>query len=130
MSRIIAVHPELDPRGLGYATIVTSDMFGITSTLDQPTHDLLEQQRAYAGKDLLSPEELADLSSINDKLARLGFRFFHPDEEYSRYLRLRSEAMRDKFGSDDPKELASRSIAMAPEEREELGKRHNEQDSE
>jgi ABC-type transport system involved in cytochrome c biogenesis ATPase subunit len=59
--RIIAVHPELDPRGLGYAAIVTSDMFGIASTLDQPTHLLLERQRAYAGKEHLSPEELKDL---------------------------------------------------------------------
>ena len=122
-SRIIAVHPELDPRGLGYAAIVTSDMFGIASTLDQPTHLLLERQRAYAGKELLSAEELKDLSDINAKLERLGFRFFHPDEEYSRYLRLRSDAMRAKFGLDDPEELARRSIAMQPEEREELGKR-------
>ena len=122
-SRIIAVHPELDPRGLGYAAIVTSDMFGIASTLDQPTHLLLEQQRAYAGKEHLLEEELKDLSDINAKLERLGFRFFHPDEEYSRYLRLRSDAMRAKFGLDDPEELAHRSIAMQPEEREELGKR-------
>jgi predicted ATPase len=122
-SRIIAVHPELDPRGLGYAAIVTSDMFGIASTLDQPTHLLLERQRAYAGKEHLTPEELAALSDINSKLERLGFRFFHPDEEYSRYLRLRSATMRAKFESDDPEKLASESIAMESEDREELGQR-------
>lgn len=122
-SRIIAVHPELDPRGLGYAAIVTSDMFGIASTLDQPTHLLLERQRAYAGKEHLTPEELAALTDINSELERLGFRFFHPDEEYSRYLRLRSTAMRAKFESDDPEKLASESIGMESEEREELGQR-------
>lgn len=122
-SSIVAVHPELDPRGLGYAAIVTSDMFGIASTLDQPTHLLLERQRAYAGKEHLTTEELAALSDINTKLERLGFRFFHPDEEYSRYLRLRSAAMRAKFESDDPERLASGSIAMESEEREELGRR-------
>lgn len=122
-SRVIAVHPELDPRGLGYAAIVTSDMFGIASTLDQPTHLLLERQRAYAGKEHLSPEELGVLSGINAKLERLGFRFFHPDEEYSRYLRLRSDSMQAKFGSDDPEELARRSLEMESGEREELGKR-------
>ncbi|MGU1970708.1 AAA family ATPase [Pseudomonas aeruginosa] len=122
-TRIVAVHPELDPRGLGYAAIVTSDMFGIASTLDQPTHLLLERQRAYAGKEHLTPEELAALSEINSKLERLGFRFFHPDEEYSRYLRLRSAALRAKFESDDPEQLANRSIAMESEEREELGQR-------
>jgi predicted ATPase len=122
-SRIVAVHPELDPRGLGYAAIVTSDMFGIASTLDQPTHLLLERQRAYAGKEHLTTEELSALSDINTKLERLGFRFFHPDEEYSRYLRLRSAAMRAKFESDDPERLASGSLAMESEEREELGQR-------
>lgn len=98
-------------------------MFGIASTLDQPTHLLLERQRAYAGKEHLTPEELAALSEINSKLERLGFRFFHPDEEYSRYLRLRSAALRAKFESDDPEQLANRSIAMESEEREELGQR-------
>lgn len=121
--RIIAVHPELDPRGQGYGAIVTSEMFGIASTLDQPTHLLLERQRAYAGKEHLSREELTALSDINAKLERLGFRFFHPDEEYSRYLRLRSEALQTKLGSDNPEELARRTIAMETEEREELGKR-------
>lgn len=122
-SNIIAVHPEFDPRGLGYAAIVTSDMFGIASSLDEPTHLLLERQRVYAGKERLIPGELEELTKINKVLERLGFRFFHPDEEYSRYLRLRSDAMRAKFGSDDPEELARRAVAMEPYEREELGKR-------
>lgn len=121
--QIVAVHPELDPRGLGYAAIVTSDMFGIASTLDQPTHLLLERQRAYAGKQQLTPKELSELSNINDQLSRLGFRFFHPDEEYSRYLRLRSDAMREDLGLDDPELLASASVQMTANEREKLGER-------
>ncbi|HDW3426911.1 AAA family ATPase [Klebsiella oxytoca] len=118
---IIALHPELDPRGLGYAAIVTSDMFGIASTLDNPTHLLLERQRAYAGKEHLTPEELEVLSDINTKLERLGFRFFHPDEEFSRYLRLRNIVLSAKFETNEPEELALRSVVMAPEEREALG---------
>lgn len=122
-SKIVAVHPELDPRGLGYAAIVTSEMFGIASTLDQPTHLLLERQRAFAGKEHLTSKELEVLSEINRDLERLGFRFFHPDEEYSRYLRLRNLAMVARFGSADPEELARRSMEMEPEQREELGRR-------
>ncbi|HFU2361827.1 TPA: AAA family ATPase [Klebsiella variicola] len=120
-SRIIALHPELDPRGLGYAAIVTSDMFGIASSLDNPTHLLLERQRAFASKEHLTPEELDILSDINIRLERLGFRFFHPDEEFSRYLRLRNTALHAKFKTDEPEELARHAIVMAPEEREELG---------
>lgn len=122
-ARIVAIHPELDPRGQGYAAIITSDMFGISSTLDQPTHLLLERQRAFAGMEHLSSAELEELSSINGKLERLGFRFFHPDEEYSRYLRLRSAVMQATFSTSDPEELAARSVAMEPEAREELGRR-------
>lgn len=122
-ARIVAIHPELDPRGQGYAAIITSDMFGISSTLDQPTHLLLERQRAYAGKEHLSADELETLSSVNDKLERLGFRLFHPDEEYSRYLRLRSAVMQATFSSSNPEELATLSAAMDPEAKEELGRR-------
>ena len=121
--QIVAIYPELDPRGLGYAAIVTSDMFGIASTLDQPTHLLLERQRAFAAKETLTPDEQRTLTDINSRLERLGFRFFHPDEEYSRYLRLRREAMRAKFGTDDPETLANRSANMDIDAREELGNR-------
>jgi ABC-type transport system involved in cytochrome c biogenesis ATPase subunit len=120
---IIAVHPDLDPRGQGYAAIVTSEMFGISSTLDQPTHLLLERQRAYAGTPHLSPDELRELTDINAQLARLGFRFFHPDEEYSRYLRLRNDAMHLALGASDPEALARASAEMSSDEREELGAR-------
>ncbi|MFC3076769.1 AAA family ATPase [Phenylobacterium terrae] len=121
--RIVAVHPDLDPRGLGYAAIVTSDMFGIASALDPPTYALLERQRAYAGKEHLAPHELDELSQINQKLERLGFRFFHPDDEYSRYLRLRFEALQAAYGTDDAEELARQSTAMTLDEREDLGRR-------
>ena len=122
-NQIVAVHPELDPRGQGYAAIVMSDMFGIASTLDNTTHLLLERQRAFAGKENLSREELAQLSELNTELERLGFRFFHPNEEYSRYLRLRGAALREKFETDDPEKLATASASMENSEREELAKR-------
>src|SRR5690606_30594415 len=90
---VLAFHPEMAPRGLGYSAIVTSDMFGIASSLDGPTHLLLEKQRAFGAKEHLSRAELEELDEINIELDRLGFRFFHPDAEYSRYLRLRNDAL-------------------------------------
>lgn len=89
----------------------------------EPTYELLERQRSYAGKERLSVKEQGELSYINSKLERLGFRFFHTDEEYSRYLRLRNEKMQARFGTDDPEELAGHSIKMTLEQREELSKR-------
>jgi ABC-type transport system involved in cytochrome c biogenesis ATPase subunit len=122
-SRIIAFHPDADPRGLGYAAIVTSEMFGIASTLDKPTQLLLEEQRAFAAIDTLSPAQQSQLDIINSQLERLGFRFLHPDDEYSRYLRLRNEVLTEKFDTKLPELLAEKSLAINREDRETLAKR-------
>lgn len=120
--QIVACYPEMAPRGMGYAAIVTSDMFGIASTLDQPTQLLLETQRALASKLQLSVEEQQSLDEVNAKLDRLGFRFFHPDDEFSRYLRLRNEVLTGKFKNENVKDLAANIVAMNRDERESLAK--------
>ena len=121
--RIIAAHPELDPRGLGYAAIVTSEMFGIASSLDRPTQHLLEEQRLFASKKRLTAQERARLGRINSELKRLGFRFFHPDDEYSRYLSLRSEALIERFGTDRTSVLAQKTVDLSRQDRQALAKR-------
>ena len=121
--RIVACYPETAPLGMGYAAIVTSDMFGIASSLDQPTQLLLETQRAFASKDMLSKDEQCELDEINVKLDRLGFRFFHPDDEYSRYLRLRNAFLVERFDVESPQKLAEKVVQMPRVERESLAKR-------
>lgn len=118
--RIIACHPEMDPLGQGYAAIVTSDMFGIASSLDKPTQLILEKQRIFASKARLTQAEQVELDKLNEHLNRLGFRFFHPDEEYSRYLRIRNEKLHAQFGLQEPDDLATRVVTMNREQRESL----------
>lgn len=121
--QIVACYPEMSPRGMGYAAIVTSDMFGIASSLDQPTQELLEAQRAFAAKERLTPDEQRELDGINSQLDRLGFRFFHPDDEYSRYLRLRYELLATHFETGLPRELALKVVQMSRNDREALARR-------
>lgn len=121
--RIVACYPEMAPRGMGYAAIVTSDMFGIASSLDQPTQLLLETQRAFAAKETLSEQEQLELDRINQQLDRLGFRFVHPDDEYSRYLRQRNDLLVQRFETASPQELARHVVQMSRAEREDLAKR-------
>ena len=121
--QIVACYPELAPRGMGYAAIVTSDMFGIASSLDLPTQELLEAQRAFAAKERLTEQEQRDLDCINAQLDRLGFRFFHPDDEYSRYLRLRNALLVKQFEIEQPVSLAQKVVQMSRSDREELAKR-------
>jgi len=118
-----AFEPEESPRGMGYAGIVTSDMFGINTSLDKSTYELLERQRAFAAFDTLTKEQNQELHDINQKLDRLGFRFQHPDEEYSRYLRLRSQAIAAQYDESDPEKLSQSSSEMNREEKEELARR-------
>ncbi|NNC08216.1 AAA family ATPase [Corallococcus exiguus] len=120
--QLIACHPEMDPRGMGYAAIVTSDMFGIASSLDQSTQLLLEQQRNLASKPRLTSEEQSSLDLINAQLGRLGFMFFHPDDEYSRYLRLRNNLLTERFNTENANTLADHVIQLTRDEREGLAK--------
>lgn len=120
--RVIAFYPEVDPRGMGYAAIVSSDMFGIASTLDHPTQLLLEKQRILGSKRDISSNEAKDLEVINEQLNSLGFRFFHPDDEYSRYLRLRNKALTKIYNTVDTDKLARKVVVMDRVEREKLAK--------
>ena len=99
------------------------DMFGIASSLDLPTQELLETQRAFAAKEALTEQEQRDLDRINTQLDRLGFRFFHPDDEYSRYLRLRNALLVKQFETEQPANLAKKVLQMPRAEREALAKR-------
>lgn len=121
--QIVACYPEMAPRGMGYAAIVTSDMFGIASSLDQPTQELLETQRAFAAKERLTLDEQRELDGVNAQLDRLGFRFFHADDEYSRYLRLRHDLLSKQFDSETPQVLAKQVVQMSRTDREVLAKR-------
>jgi len=121
--QIVASFPDMDPRGMGYAAIVTSKMFGIASSLDKSTQLDLEKQRLLATREKLTDDEQAELDKINGRLDQLGFRFFYPDDEYSRYLRLRSEELERIYRTKDVDGIADRVINMSLEEREELSRR-------
>ena len=121
--QVAASFPDEHPRGMGYASIVTSSMFGIASQLDEPTQLDLERQRQLTSRDELTANQAAELDAVNARLDRLGFRFFVPDDEYSRYLRIRSQETERLFGTRDVEVLARRVADMTLEEREDLARR-------
>ncbi|WP_462265688.1 AAA family ATPase [Mucilaginibacter sp.] len=120
--KVIATYPEDDPRGMGYAAIVASDMFGIASTLDQTTQHALEKQRILGSKKVLTAVEQQDLEQLNEQLNKLGFRFFHPDDEYSRYLRLRHQILIKRFATEETEALSKNTVNLNRQEREQLAK--------
>lgn len=81
--------PPLDsPRGMGYTGILTSDMFGFRSDLDDDTLKLLDDKVALSAKEEpLSEKDKRDLEDINQKLDRLGFLSAFSDPYYSAFVK-------------------------------------------
>lgn len=89
--------PESDPRGMGYAGILTSDMFGLGSTLDEYTTDLLRKRRAIFEKDDVGEADKRKLHELNDKIDTLGLSTDHWDEDYREYLQIRKREYPEIF---------------------------------
>ncbi|PJX22212.1 chromosome segregation protein SMC [Advenella sp. S44] len=97
--------PEESPRGMGYGGILTSDMFGLRTTLDNSTERLLRLRRCFTEKTELSLIQAGRLKKIDKAIEGLGFTTAHWDEEYAQYLRMRREVERETEAVDVTPEL-------------------------
>ena len=89
-NQVQSQQPDFDPRGMGYAGIVTSDMFGLAAALDTHTQDLLEKRRLLSLKDgPLSQVDQDELDRTNLELDGYGFRYATRDPLFEEYLRAR-----------------------------------------
>jgi ABC-type multidrug transport system ATPase subunit len=98
---ISSQEPDLDPRGMGYAGIITSDMFGLDAALDSYTQDLLEEKRQITLADNITPQNKKRLEEINLELDTYGFMFSSRDPLFEEYLRARFQ--HDNLQSDESK---------------------------
>jgi predicted ATPase len=110
---IRAVMPEIDPQGMGISGLLRSDLYGLRTTLDQPTLKKIDERDALRskqkelrtrGKDL-NEEDYLKLIQISDDLANLGFArdFRDPVEQHF------ADAMARRRGKKKP-------IALTPGE--------------
>lgn len=80
--------PDVDPRGLGFTGILTSEMFGMRSDLDEETlADLDTKVRLVAREGSLTPEEAKELEEINKRLEDAGFQKAFSDPYYAAFIR-------------------------------------------
>lgn len=80
--------PDVDPRGLGFTGILTSEMFGMRSDLDEETlADLDNKVRLIAQDGSLTPEEARELEAINKRLENAGFQKAFSDPYYAAFVR-------------------------------------------
>lgn len=83
-------NPAMDPKGMGFAGIVTSDMFGLGTSLDKATNaDLLGLHQLSCQQTPLSDADRAKLVEIRTRLEGLDFNFASRDRLEQEYLRAR-----------------------------------------
>ena len=113
--QVIAAKPDQSPRGMGYAGILTSDMFGLQTTLDQPTEDLVRDRRALTEKTDLNEADIVALKRIDEKLDALGFSTAHWDSDYQAYLQRRKVVASQLFDQPVDPEIEARRRQVADE---------------
>lgn len=92
---ILAQNPAIDPRGMGFSGIITSDMFGLGSSLDSATNDDLIYLHRLSTKSELTDDERETMGRLRDELARLDFNFAARDRLEQEYLRARFDLSSD-----------------------------------
>jgi ABC-type multidrug transport system ATPase subunit len=83
--RIVAEHPDIDPRGMGISGILKSSMFNLRTTLDLPTQAKLDERFELAAKEGRSQQEDERLVQLSEELADAGFAQDFRDDNYQRY---------------------------------------------
>jgi predicted ATPase len=84
---IRAEHPVSSPRGMGFSAILTSDYFGLRSTLDRPTLEKLDQRRALGLKSEKTDDDRKTLTNLDQELGRLDFSKSVRDPLYQEFVR-------------------------------------------
>lgn len=91
-----AENPAVDPKGMGFSGIVTSDMFGLGTSLDKATNDdLLALHQLATQQQPLSEAERERLVDIRQRLEGLDFNFASRDRLEQEYLRARFDLATD-----------------------------------
>lgn len=87
---IMSTPPEIDPKGMGYSGVITSDLFGLGSSLDKSTtEDLLKLHELSTKSGSLTVQEKKDLASIRERVEKLDFNFASEDRIEREFTRAR-----------------------------------------
>lgn len=94
--RIFAEHPDEDPKGMGVAALLTSEIYGLRSELDPDTMDLLDRKRELAVKKKLNVKEKQELSRLNRHLGELDFTKTVRDPKYKLFVEAMTEIEKEE----------------------------------
>ncbi len=81
-------HPHRNPRGQGVANLLTSEFFGLPSSLDLYTQDLIDERLRLGFKDEITDADKQRLRELNAMLSELSLTISERrEEEYKEFLR-------------------------------------------
>jgi predicted ATPase len=122
-TRTIESHkPHYDPQGMGYAGIITSDMFGLGSSLDKRTQKRLETYRVLASIENKTKFEALRFQVISEWLDNDRFSMSQRDDDYERYIKFRNLLLKEQSGFDDYQQLVNFALSLSQEKRNEISK--------
>lgn len=105
--QVTVARPDLNPRGLGFTSILTQ-IFGLETTLDPQTQADLAERNALLRLDARSVEEETRLIALSEQLRRLGFLLEDREPEYETFLRAWQEVRKVPGNHLEPDEIRER----------------------
>ncbi|MDP0501412.1 MAG: AAA family ATPase [Verrucomicrobiota bacterium JB022] len=85
--RIEVREPDIDPRGMGFAGLLKSELFGLRSTVDSETLKRLDRRNyLFAKGNERTHEENEEMARLSDELAELGFAKDFKDPYYAKFV--------------------------------------------
>lgn len=84
-----AIEPDISPKGLGVAGILTSEMFGLPTILDKETQKKLNRKRYLQGRlmrEELNPQDYDEYHRLKAELEKYGFYEEVEDQWFKEYL--------------------------------------------
>ncbi|CAK7018366.1 MAG: hypothetical protein PARBA_00763 [Parabacteroides sp.] len=106
--KITAEQPDISPKGLGVAGILTSELFELPTTLDAGTQEKLNEKNQLTVKQAmgeLTTPEIEHLRNLSNELTELGFSRTFRDPLYQRFIIALSQREEFKFKSYSNEEL-------------------------
>lgn len=94
--QITAEWPSEDPKGMGVAGLLTSDVYGLRSELDLETLRLLDEKRELAAKTTLTDAERDRLRELDERIGVLDFTTTVRDPMYKRFVDTLAEREREE----------------------------------
>jgi predicted ATPase len=91
--RSVARHPSADPQGMGVAGILTSELFGLKTTIDAITMGKIDRRLELSAATRRTPAQQRELEELTEELGDLGFNYEYADP----YLEAFSQALAKRY---------------------------------